>query len=118
VKLMDPTPTDKRIDDLSDRVGRFEQNVDRRFDRIEDKVDERFAKVDDRFDKVDDRFDKVGERFAKVDDRFDNVGEQFMRLATKEELAEIGARLDRWGKVVSSGVVVIVGGVILKLIGA
>jgi hypothetical protein len=94
---MEPTSTDKRIDDLSDRVGRFEDNVDRRFD----KVDRRFERFED-----------------DVDTRFDKVDAQFAGLATKEELAKIDVRLDKWGKIVSSGVVVIVGGVILKLIGA
>ena len=46
---MDREWTDKRMDDLADQVGRFEANVDRRFD----KVDERFDKVDERFDKID-----------------------------------------------------------------
>jgi hypothetical protein len=43
---MEPSSTDKRIDDLSGRVGRFED----RFDRFEDKVDARFDKLDARFD--------------------------------------------------------------------
>jgi hypothetical protein len=67
---MDRDWTDKRMDDFADRVGRFEANVDRRFD----KVDERFDKVDERFDKVDvvtkERFEEADalekERFAAV----------------------------------------------------
>jgi len=45
---MDHEWTDKRMDDLADRVGRFEANVDQRFD----KVDQRFGRVDDRFDRL------------------------------------------------------------------
>jgi hypothetical protein len=87
---MERSSTDKRIDDLSGRVGRFEGKVDRKFERFEDKVDARFDKVD----------------------------AVFKEVATKEELAKIDARLDKWGKVMTSGMVVIVGGVILKLLGA
>lgn len=57
---MEPSSTDKRIDDLSGGVGRFED----RFERFEDKVDARFGrfegKVDARFDKLDARFDSWG----------------------------------------------------------
>jgi hypothetical protein len=63
VSVMDREWTDKRTDDLADRVGRFEANVDRRFDQ----VDARFDKVDARFDKVDERFDRADERFDRVD---------------------------------------------------
>jgi hypothetical protein len=43
---MEASSTEKRIDDLSDRVGRFED----RFERFEDKVDSRFDKVDAKLD--------------------------------------------------------------------
>ena len=64
---MEKSSTDKRIEDLAGRVGRFEnrvgrfedrvgrfenrvsrfeENVDRRFERFEDEVDRRFDKVD------------------------------------------------------------------------
>ena len=67
---MDRDWTDKRMDDLADRVGRFEGNVDRRFD----KVDERFDKVDRQFEQAEgitkERFDKADalekERFAAI----------------------------------------------------
>ena len=32
---MDREWTDKRTDDLADRVGRFEANVDQRFDKVD-----------------------------------------------------------------------------------
>jgi archaellum component FlaC len=54
--------TDERLDDQADRLGRFEANVDRRFD-----------KVDERFDKVDARFGKVDERFDRVEGRIDSL---------------------------------------------
>jgi hypothetical protein len=59
-RAMEASSTDKRIDDLAGRVGRFEG----RFERFEDKVDGRFDKVDGRFDKVDAQFDKLQ---SKVD---------------------------------------------------
>jgi hypothetical protein len=47
------SPTEKRIDDLSGQVGRFEDRfvrfegkVDHKFERLEDKIDYRFAKWD------------------------------------------------------------------------
>ena len=50
---MEASSTDKRIDQLTDRVGRFEGRferfegkVDHRFERLEDKIDARFAKWD------------------------------------------------------------------------
>ena len=50
---MEASSTDKRIDDLSGRVGRFEADVKERFDkvdhkfeRLEDKIDARFARWD------------------------------------------------------------------------
>ena len=88
---MEPTSTDKRIDDLSDRAGRFEGNVDRRFDRFERSVDERFDKVDRRFERFED----------KMDARFDRID----------------ARFDRWGRILIGGVVSIAGAVILKILG-
>jgi hypothetical protein len=97
---MEASPTEKRIDDLSGRVGRFED----RFERFEDKVDARFDRVDERFDKVDGRFEKVDERFDQT--------------ATKEDIARIEARLDRWGKVVTSGVIAISGSVVTVACGA
>jgi hypothetical protein len=86
---MDREWTDKRMDDFAGRVDRFEANGERRFD-----------KVDARFD----RFE------ADVDARFD-------KTATKEQLEKIDARLDRWGKILSGGVVAIAGAVIAKVIG-
>ena len=45
---MDREWTDKRMDDFTDRVGRFEVDVKDRFD----KVDARFDKVDSKIDKM------------------------------------------------------------------
>jgi len=63
VTVMDREWTDKRTDDLADRVGRFEADVDRRFDE----VDKRFDRLDDA---TKERFDKADalemERFAAV----------------------------------------------------
>jgi archaellum component FlaC len=116
-RAMEASSTHKRIDDLSGRVGRFED----RFERFEDKVEARFDKVDARFDKVDARFDKVDARFDKVDGRFERVDESLKGLATKEEMTKLDARFDRWGKIVSGGVVTAVGaivaGVVAKLLG-
>jgi hypothetical protein len=66
---MERNSTDKRIDDLADRVGRFES----RFERFEVKVEAGFEKVA-RFDKMvtKDEFEIAAsdtkERFAKVED--------------------------------------------------
>ena len=62
---MERNPTDERIDELADRVGRFEG----RFERFE-------AKVDAKFDKVDERFEAVAtkEDVARIDTRLDEWG--------------------------------------------
>ncbi len=95
---MEASSTDKRIDDLSGRVGRFEEDVKGRFDKVDRKFDRFEDKVDARFDKFDARFDKLDARFDKLD-----------------------ARFDRWGKIVGGGVVTAVGaiiaGVIAKVLG-
>jgi hypothetical protein len=116
---MERNPTDKRIDDLSDRAGRFEGKVDQRFDKIdrrferfEDKVDARFERFED---KVDARFDTVltKDEFARAEKvqtiRFESIAAQ---------MAEIDARLDKWGKTMAGAAVAIAVGVILKLLGA
>jgi archaellum component FlaC len=65
--------TDERLDDQAGRLGRFEANVDRRFD----KVDERFDRVDERFDRfetdVDRRCERVDQRFDRVEGRIDSL---------------------------------------------
>ena len=86
---MERNPTDKRIDDLAGRVGQFE----RRFERFEDKVDGRFDKVDGRFKEMADE------------------------MATKQDIAYLAARLDKWGRNINRGVFAIAVGVILKVIG-
>lgn len=77
---METSDTDIRIDELGDRVGRFEGNVKERFD----KIDREFAKVDRRFDRFEDK---------------------------------IEARFRRWDKIVSGGVVTIIGAVVAKVLG-
>jgi hypothetical protein len=97
---MERTPTDKRIDDLADRQGRFEENVDRRFDRFERRVDARFEQVDRRFEQV-----VTKEEFTKAEE------------VHRERMDGLNARFDRWGKIVTGGTVTIVGAVIVKLFG-
>jgi hypothetical protein len=46
---MDREWTEKRTDDLADRVGRFEANVDQRFDRVDARFDHFEDKVDRQF---------------------------------------------------------------------
>ena len=58
--------TDERLDDEADRLGRFEANVDRRFD----KVDERFHQVDARFDRFEADVDRS---FDRVEGRIDSL---------------------------------------------
>jgi flagellar capping protein FliD len=68
---MESNSTDNRIDDVSARTGRFEENVKERFDKVDcefDKVDRRFERTED---KIDTRFDKVDAQFEKVDARQD-----------------------------------------------
>jgi phage shock protein A len=98
---MERNPTDKRIDDLSGRVDRFEDKVDRRFERFEDKVDARFDTV-----LTKDEF-ATAEKVQTI--RFEFIAAQ---------MAEIDARLDKWGKTMAGAVVAIAVGVILKLLGA
>jgi hypothetical protein len=90
------SPTEKRIDDLSHRVGRFED----RFERFEDKVDARFDKVDARLATV------------AIDDELRaqslHIGDRFDRLE---------AHFDRWGKIVTGGVVTITASVVARVLG-
>jgi uncharacterized membrane protein len=60
---MDCEWTDKRLDDLADRVGRFEGNVDRRFDKVDDRFEKAEVVTKERFEKAD-ALEK--ERFAAV----------------------------------------------------
>jgi uncharacterized membrane protein len=60
---MDREWTDKRLDDLADRVGRFEGNVDRRFDKVDDRFEKAEVVTKERFEKAD-ALEK--ERFAAV----------------------------------------------------
>jgi hypothetical protein len=100
---MEDERSEKRIDDLAGRADRFEADVKTRFD----KVDREFAKADHRRERFED----------KVDERFDKVDERFKGVASKEDLAKLGARLDNWGKIITGGVVTIVSAVILKMFG-
>lgn len=59
---------DDRIDRFTEQVDARFDRVDQRFDRFEAQVDKRFEKVDERFDKVDARFEYLHERLEK---RFD-----------------------------------------------
>ena len=60
---MDRDWTDKRMDDLADRVGRFEGNVDRRFDKVDRQFEQAEGITKERFDKAD-ALEK--ERFAAI----------------------------------------------------
>jgi hypothetical protein len=101
--------TDDRLDDHADRLGRFEANVDHRFD----KVDERFDRVDERFDRfeadVDHRFDKVDERF----DRADVVGAARF-AAVHAEIATLSAKMERMNRTLIGGLVTILAAVVGK----
>jgi hypothetical protein len=67
-RATEASTTDKRIDDLSGRVGRFED----RFERFEDKVDARFDRFESRVDKRFDRFEsKVDKRFERLESKVD-----------------------------------------------
>jgi transposase len=93
---MEDERSEKRIDDLAGRADRFETDVKVRFD----KVDRELAKADHGRERFED----------KVDARFD-------KMATNEQVDAINCRLDNWGKVITTGVVVIVGAVISKVCG-
>jgi hypothetical protein len=51
-----------------DRIDRFVEQVDERFDRVDQRIDRFEAQVDKRFDRVDARFEYLHERLEK---RFD-----------------------------------------------
>jgi archaellum component FlaC len=121
---MEASPTEKRIDDLSGRVSRFEG----RFERFEDKVDGHFEKLEARLDGVatkeqmNERFDVVDGRFAMVGTRLEMVDGRFDVVDTRLERME--ARFDRWDKIVTAvgvsiagGVVSIAGTVVYKVLG-
>lgn len=105
---MERNPTDKRIDDLSGRVDRFEDKIGQRFD----KVDRRFERFEDN---VDARFDTVltKDEFTRAE-KVQTIRFEFVAA----QMAEIDARLDKWGKTMAGAVVAIAVGVILKLLGA
>jgi hypothetical protein len=130
--MMETSSTDKRLDDFSDRQGRFEENVDQRFDRFEGRVDKRFEEVDKRFDRfegqVDRRFDAVDRRFDAVDGRFerfeDKVDRRFDKVDAdgKENFAKsqvaigsLSEQFDKMNRRLMGGLITIVGAVILKV---
>jgi predicted nuclease with TOPRIM domain len=59
---------DDRIDRFAEQVDRRFERVDERFDRLEEHVDLRFKQVDERFDKIESH---VEARFNRLEDRFD-----------------------------------------------
>jgi hypothetical protein len=96
-RTMEASSTEKRIDDLSGRIGRFEG----RFERFEDKVDSRFDKVSTKEQLGKHELVTEGE-FARIDARFD----------------KLEARFDRWGRIVAGGAVTVAAAVIAKVFGA
>lgn len=85
---------DERLDDQADRLGRFEGNVDRRFD----KVDERFEKVDARFDRFEGSVERQFERVESISkDRFDKADalERERFAAIHAELAVASKKADK-----------------------
>jgi predicted secreted Zn-dependent protease len=119
--VMNREGTDKRIDDLTGRVGRFEESVKERFDRVDDRFDRFEGDVKDRFDRfegaVKDRFDRfegdVKVNFAKVDARFDKADARFDKAEAGSE--ELGKKIDKMTRVLISGLVTVVGAVVIKV---
>ncbi len=90
--------TDKRLDDLNEKVGRGFDRVDAnlRAHRVEtrtefvalrgemkagfDRIDQRFEGTDARFEGTDARFEGIDRRFEKIDERFDRIDERFDAL--------------------------------------
>jgi hypothetical protein len=93
---MEKSPTDKRIDDLSDRIGRFEENVDQKFDEVDRRFDRFEDKVDAPFEKVD---ADAKERPAK----------------SEATIGSLGEKIDKMNRWMMSGLFTIVGAVIIKL---
>jgi len=73
--------TDDRMDDLSEKVGRVDDDL--RALRLETRTE--FAAVrgemKEGFDKVDARFDRVEHRFEKMEDRFAALNRTLMQMA-------------------------------------
>jgi hypothetical protein len=108
---MEATSTEKRIDELSDRVGRFEG----RFERFEDKVDACFDKLEDRLRGGDARAD-AGLR--RIDERFVTKEEfKASNASIAARFDKLEGRLDNWGKLMGGGVVTIAVAVVLKVFG-
>src|SRR6202012_4985460 len=63
-RTMEASSTEKRIDELSGRFGRFETDVRDRFDRVDRRFERFEDKVDARFDKLEGRFDRWGKIVA------------------------------------------------------
>jgi hypothetical protein len=77
--------------------------TDKRMDDFAERVDRFEANVDRRFEAVDKRFDAVDKRFDEV--------------ATKDDLAKLESRLDRWGQLMTGGVIAVAGTLIVKILG-
>ena len=95
--------TDKRIDDFADRADRFEANIDRRFGKVDQRFDRFEGDVNRRFDKVDKWFDKAD---AVENERFAGV---------HAELATVSSKMDKMNRRVMSGLITLVGAVIIKV---
>ncbi len=114
---MEDEQTDKHIDELTGRVGRFEGSVKERFDQVDHRFDRFEGEVNGRFERsegdVKDEFAKVHARFDKVDTRFDKVDTRFDKVDTGHK--ELGAKIDKMTRLLTSGLVTVVGAVIIKV---
>lgn len=110
---METSSTDKRLDDFSDRQGRFEEDVDRRFDKVDDRFDRFEADVDRRFDKVDERLEKMvtKEEFEKA---ASDTRERFKKV--EGSIAVLAGKMDSMNRTLMGSLLTIVGAVIIKLV--
>lgn len=98
---MEMSSTDKRIDEVSDRIGRFESRVERfesRVERFEDKVESRFDKVDDRANEM-----VTKDQFEKADSE---TKERFVKV--EASIAALGNKIDTTNRTLLGGIVVAV----------
>jgi predicted nuclease with TOPRIM domain len=83
--------TDKRLDDLNEKVGSGFERVDAdirglrvetrtEFVALRGEMKSGFDRVDQRFGQMDERFDRIDERFERLDGRFERMNERFEAL--------------------------------------
>jgi chromosome segregation ATPase len=86
--MTDDMTTRPTIETVLERIGAFDEKVDKRINTLEQKIDDRISVLERKIDalekKVDERFDQVNGRFSLVDTEIDRLAS--VAYSTKSEM--------------------------------